>query len=90
VVRWADGSNGFHLHSDRRVTARVASPQIEQIWSLHETPGDLIRVLLGIGVCIWLIVHIFILPKDPAGYRTWLYRGLLIIPLAVLCAVVVW
>jgi hypothetical protein len=72
------------------ITTRVASPQIEHIWSLYETPGDLVRVLLGLGVCVWLIVHIFILPKDRSGYRTWLYLGALLLPLSILCAVVIW
>jgi hypothetical protein len=72
------------------ITTRVASPQIEHIWSLYETPGDLVRVILGAGVCIWLIVHIFILPKDRAGYRTWLYLGVLLLPLSILCAFVIW
>jgi hypothetical protein len=72
------------------ITARVSSPQMEQVWSLYETPGDLIRVALGLVVCIWLAVHVFILPKDPNGYRIWLYLGLAILPLAVLCTVVVW
>jgi hypothetical protein len=72
------------------ITARVSSPQMEQVWSLYETPGDLIRVALGLGVCIWLAVHVFILPKDPNGYRIWLYLGLAILPLAVLCTIVVW
>ena len=72
------------------ITARVASPQIEHIWSLYETPGDLFRVLLGLGVCVWLAVHIFILPKDRAGYRTWLYLGALLLPLSILCAFFIW
>ena len=72
------------------ITARVASPQIEHIRSLYETPGDLIRVLLGLGVCVWLAVHIFIPPKDRTGYRTWLYLGLLMLPLSILCAIVIW
>jgi hypothetical protein len=72
------------------VTARVANPQMEHIWSLWETPGDVVRVALGVAVCGWLLVHIFILPKDAAGYRTWLYLGLAILPLSVLCAVVIW
>ena len=71
------------------VTARVANPQMEHIWSLWETPGDVVRVALGVAVCGWLLVHIFILPKDAAGYRTWLYLGLAILPLSVLCAVVI-
>jgi hypothetical protein len=72
------------------VTARVASPQVEQIWSLWETPSDFMRVILGIAVCGWLLVHLFIVPKDPAGYRTWLYLGIAILPLSILCAVVIW
>ena len=72
------------------VTARVASPQVEHIWSLWETPSDVVRVVLGIAVCSWLLVHLFIVPKDPAGYRTWLYLGIAIIPLSILCAVVIW
>lgn len=72
------------------ITARVASPQLEHIWSIWETPGDLVRVLLGFAVCVWLAVHVFIVPKDPAGYRTWLYLGLAILPLSILCAVVIW
>jgi hypothetical protein len=72
------------------ITARVASPQMEHFSSLHETPGDLIRVLLGFGVCGWFIVNLFILPKDPGAYRTWMYLGVTVLPLALLCAVVVW
>jgi len=72
------------------VTARVANPQMEHIWSLWETPGDVVRVALGVAVCGWLLVHMFILPKDAAGYRTWLYLGLAILPLSLLCAVVIW
>lgn len=72
------------------ITARVASPQMERFSSLLETPGDLIRVLLGLGVCGWFVVNLFILPKDPGAYRTWMYLGVTVLPLAVLCAVVVW
>ena len=72
------------------LTARVASPQIENIWSVFETPGDLIRVALGLVVCLWLIANLFILPKDPGAYRTWLYLGVTVLPLCVLCAFVVW
>jgi hypothetical protein len=72
------------------LTARVASPQIEHISSLYETPGDLIRVLMGFGVCAWFIVNLFILPKDAGAYRTWMYLGVAVLPLSVLCAFVVW
>jgi hypothetical protein len=72
------------------LTARVASPQMERLSSLYETPGDLIRVLMGVGVCGWFIVNLFILPKDSGAYRTWMYMGLALLPLAALCAYVVW
>jgi hypothetical protein len=72
------------------VTARVASPQVENIWSVFETPSDLIRVALGFAACAWFVVHIFILPKDADAYRVWLYLGLAVLPLSLLCAVVIW
>jgi hypothetical protein len=72
------------------MTARVASPQIERLSSLYETPGDLIRVLMGLGVCSWFVVNLFILPKDAGAYRTWMYLGVAVLPLSVLCAFVVW
>ncbi|MDE2064478.1 MAG: hypothetical protein KGJ00_18920 [Bradyrhizobium sp.] len=72
------------------LTARVASPQMERLSSLYETPGDLIRVLIGVAVCAWFIVNVFKLPKDSGAYRTWLYMGLALLPLAALCAYVVW
>jgi hypothetical protein len=72
------------------ITARAASPQIENIWSISETPGDFIRVVVGFIACAWFTAHIFIPPRDPGAYQTWLYLGPAILPLSVLCAVVVW
>jgi hypothetical protein len=72
------------------LTARVASPQMERLSSIYETPGDLVRVFMGVAVCAWFIVNLFILPKDAGAYRTWMYLGLAVLPLSVLCAFVVW
>jgi hypothetical protein len=72
------------------LTARVASPQIERLSTIYETPGDLIRVVMGFGVCAWFVVNLFILPKDAGAYRTWMYMGLVLLPLAALCGYVVW
>ena len=72
------------------LTARVASPQMEHLSSLYETPGDLIRVMMGVAVCAWFIVNVFKLPKDGGAYRTWIYMGIALLPLAALCAYVVW
>jgi hypothetical protein len=72
------------------LTVRVASPQIETLSTLFDTPGDLVRVALGLAVCIWCVVNLFILPKDVGAYRTWLYLGAAVLPLSLLCAIVVW
>ena len=72
------------------LTAIVASPQIERLSSIFDTPGDLIRVLLGFAVCVWCAINLFILPKDAEAYRTWFYLGLALVPLSALCAVAVW
>jgi hypothetical protein len=72
------------------LTARVASPQIEKLRSVFETPDDLIRVALGFALCTWCIVNVFILPKDAEAYRIWLYLGLAVLPLSLLCTFVVW
>jgi cell division protein FtsW (lipid II flippase) len=63
---------------------------MEEISTLLDRPGDLLRVVLGFAVCLWLVVHIFILPKDAGGYRTWLYLGLALLPLSVFCMVMIW
>ena len=72
------------------VIARVSRPQSETIWSAYETPGDLIRLGLGFAVCVWIIVHMFMLPKDPDGYRTWVYLGAVVVPFALICAFAIW
>jgi hypothetical protein len=72
------------------ITMRVAAPQSETIWSLLDSPGDLIRVALGLVACIWIVAHLFMLPKDAEGYRTWVYLGLALVPLALVCAIAVW
>ena len=64
------------------ITARVASPQVENLRSLLETPSDLLRVGLGFTVCLWLFANVFILPKDTEAYRTWTYLGPAILPLS--------
>jgi hypothetical protein len=54
------------------VTVWVSLPQNESIWSVYETPGDLVRVALGFIVCVWILFHLFMLPKNAEGYRTWI------------------
>lgn len=72
------------------VTMRVSSPQIETIWSAYETPSEVVRMVLGFAVVVFMAVQIFKLPKDAEAYRTWIYLGLTVVPLSALCAVVIW
>jgi len=72
------------------VTVRVALPQNETVWTAYETPGDLVRMALGLVVCIWVLVQVFIVPKDAQAYRTWIYLGLAAVPFAVICVLAVW
>ena len=72
------------------LVARVSIPQSETIWSAYETAGDLIRVVVGLVACLWMLFHVFMLPKDAEAYRTWIYLGLAIVPFALLCVIAVW
>jgi hypothetical protein len=72
------------------VTVRVGLPQNETIWTAYETPGDLIRMALGVVICLWLLILAVTLPKDPRAFRTWAYLGLVAAPFAVICTVAVW
>ena len=72
------------------VVARVSSPQSETIWSVYETPGDLIRLALGFAVCLWIVIHLFMLPRTAEGYRSWVYLGLVVAPLAWAVAIIIW
>ncbi|HUI97026.1 MAG TPA: hypothetical protein VLX44_14815 [Xanthobacteraceae bacterium] len=72
------------------VILRVSRPQSETIWTAYDTPADLARLALGLAACGWIVVHLFIPPRDVSAYRTWLYLGLVLVPFATLCAVLVW
>ena len=72
------------------ITARVARPQSETILSSYDTPADLFRIILGAAVCLFLAVQIFRYSRDPADMRRWVVIGVAVVPLALLCAVVIW
>ena len=72
------------------VTLRVSSPQSESFASVYETPGDLIRLALGLAVCLWIVIHLFMLPRTAEGYRTWIYLGFVVAPLAWAVAIIIW
>jgi len=72
------------------LTLRVSMPQNETIWTAYDTPADLVRLILGLFVCIWLGVQLFYGPRDAKGYRTWFYLGLAVVPFALICLFAVW
>lgn len=72
------------------LAARVSMPQSETIWSAYETPADLVRVVLGFGLCSWFVMLLFQGPRDARGYRTWFYLGLAAVPFALICLYAVW
>jgi len=72
------------------VTIRVSLPQSETIWTAYDTPADLVRLILGFAVCVWIAIQLFRLPKDAQAYRTWLYLGLAAVPFAVICVLAMW
>ena len=72
------------------VVVLVSMPQNETIWTAYETPADLVRMALGLAVCCWIAVQLFIMPKDPRALRTWVYLGLVGVPFALVCAAALW
>ena len=72
------------------LTAHVASPQLETVWSVFETPSDAARLAIGLLVCLWLVVNLFTPPKGVDPYRTWFYLGLFVVPLALISAIATW
>lgn len=72
------------------VTVHVSMPQNETIWTVYDTPGDLIRLALGLAVCLWIASQLFATPEDAHSHRTWLYLGLAAVPFVLICMVAIW
>jgi len=72
------------------LTAHLASPQIETVWSVFETPGDAARLVIGVLVCLWLVINLFTPAQGTDPYRSWFYLGLFVVPLALIAAIATW
>jgi hypothetical protein len=72
------------------VTVLVSMPQNETIWTAYDTPGDLVRLALGLVVFVWIAFQLFAHPKDAHGHRTWVYLGLVAVPFVLICLRVIW
>jgi hypothetical protein len=71
-------------------TLRISLPQSETIWTVYDSPGDLIRLLLGVVACAWITFQVFTAPLDLHANRTWLYLGVTAVPFVLVCIVYVW
>ncbi len=72
------------------MTLRVTVPEKETLFTAYTALGDLVRMALGLAVCVWLVIQLFKGPKTAYGYRVWLYLGLAAVPFAVICLVAIW
>ena len=72
------------------LTLRVSLPQNETIWTAYDTPADLLRLILGLGVCVWLVYQLFQVPHDAGSSRTWFYLGLIAVPFALIMLFAAW
>jgi hypothetical protein len=72
------------------MTVRVTMPEKETLFTAYAKWGDLVRMALGLAVCVWLVTQLFKGPKTANGYRVWLFFGLAAVPFAVICLVAIW
>jgi hypothetical protein len=72
------------------VIARVSMPQSETLWTIFDTPGDVVRLLLGMAACAWVAFQLFTMPSDLHAHRTWLRLGVVAVPFVVICILAIW
>lgn len=72
------------------VTLRVTMPEKVTLFSPYAEWGDLVRMVIGLAVCVALAIQLFKGPKTSNGYRVWLYFGLVAVPFAIICLVAIW
>ena len=72
------------------VIAHVSMPQSETLWTVFDTPGDVVRLVLGIAACVWIAFQLFTVPHDPHAHRTWLHLGLVAVPFVLICIIAIW
>jgi hypothetical protein len=49
-----------------------------------------VRLILGVGVCAWLVYQLFQVPHDAGSSRTWFYLGLVAVPFTLITLFAVW
>ncbi|HUN96185.1 MAG TPA: hypothetical protein VMU69_08100 [Bradyrhizobium sp.] len=73
------------------LTLRASLPERESVYLASVRLDDLVRMALGLAVCVWLVVHVFKGgPQSKRGYQTWLYLGLVVVPFTLTCLFAIW
>jgi hypothetical protein len=72
------------------IVARVSMPQSASLWTAYQSPGDLVRLALGLVFCIWVASQVFTMPKDAHAHRIWIYLGLVAVPFTLVCMFGTW
>ena len=72
------------------VVARVSFPQSESVWTIYDEPRDAVRLILGFVVSVWIVYHLFRLPRGAQGYRVWASLGIVRVPLTLATLFVIW
>jgi hypothetical protein len=72
------------------IILRVSMPQSSTIWSVYQSPLDLIRMVLGLIACVGIVFKIFAGAKDKQRDQTWIYLGLAAVPFAFICLFATW
>ena len=72
------------------LAVRVSLPQSEKIWTIYDEPRDAVRLILGFVVSVWIVYHLFRLPRDAQGYRIWARLGIILVPLTLATLFAFW
>ena len=46
------------------VIVHVSMPQSASLCAAYDAPADLVRLIFGFAICVWLALQLFIVPKD--------------------------
>jgi putative effector of murein hydrolase len=72
------------------VTLRVTVPPRETLFSTYVALGDLVRMALGLAVCVWLGMQLFKGLETVKDHWVWLCLGLVAVPLTLICLIAIW
>ena len=54
-------------------TARQSAAKRNDLDRVRRAGADLVRLILGVGVCAWLVYQLFQVPHDAGSSRTWFF-----------------